>query len=845
MTTAPNVPAETNPKAARALQIIESMPTFAWSADPSGRFTYVSPNALAYLGAPQEDLNPLPDGDEFGWRQVVHPDDYERVAARWRHCLQTGDDYDGEQRLRRADGVYRWFRNFGRPSRDSHGRITEWYGTTIDIDEQRQAEAALRDRERELSQLVDMVPSHLWRLAPDGEPIFFNKRMVDFLGLDVADTDKPGMSRLEMLIQTTIHPDDAAAFREVLSNCLATGESFALRYRLRRADGVYRWMSSRAEPMRNPDGTIAQWYGLCHDIDDQIHADEALRRSERQLQQLIDTVPAIMWSTTPEGIPCYLNKRATDVTGATLKDLIAPDGSRSLTVVHPDDRDAIDQAMARSFETGTPFVGRYRQRRADGPHRWVESRAEPLRDDSGNIIQWYGVSVDIHDLVTAQEALRDRERELSQLVNMVPVHIRRMTPQGEPTFFNKRLMDFFGLGDVADLDKPGMSRLAAIIQTLVHPDDAARLLGTARRSFAAGEPFSMKYRMRRADGAYRWVDTRGEPLRNQSGAIAQWYVVSLDIDDEMRAQETVRNREAELSQLVDMVPSLLWRLNPDGEPNYFNKRTIDFLGLDAADYDKPGMSRLAATLAAIIHPDDAAAVTEGLNHSLVTGEPFSMTYRLRRADGVYRWVSGRAEPMRDESGRIIQWYGLAHDIDDQMRAEAAIRQSERRLQQMIDAVPVYILSFTASGEPTYVNKRYQDYLGFSVPSFDSLQEQLRAIIHPDDFAEMHRTLSNCFQTGEPFLMRFRRRGKDGIYRWTEGRAEPLRDQDGAIVQWYGVSLDIEDERRAQEALRQASAKLAQATQAASLAELSASIAHEVNQPLGRDRCQLARLSALA
>src|SRR5262245_62755241 len=116
----------------------------------------------------------------------------------------------------------------------------------------------------------------------------------------------------------------------------------------------------------------------------------------------------------------------------------------------------------------------------------------------------------------------------------------------------------------------------------------------------------------------------------------------------MRAQETVRNRESELSQLVDMVPSLLWRLNPYGAPNFFNKRTIDFLGLDEADYDKPGMSRLAATLAAIIHPDDAAGVTEGLNHSLATGEPFSMTYRLRRADGVHRWVSSRAEPMRDE-----------------------------------------------------------------------------------------------------------------------------------------------------------------------------------------------------
>ena len=125
----------------------------------------------------------------------------------------------------------------------------------IDIEEQKQAEAALRERERELSQLVDMVPSHLWRLTPDGEPIFFNKRMVDFLGLDVADTDKPGMSRLEAIIETVIHPDDAAEFADALSHCLVTGEGFAMRYRLRRADGVYRWMSSRAEPMRDAGRT--------------------------------------------------------------------------------------------------------------------------------------------------------------------------------------------------------------------------------------------------------------------------------------------------------------------------------------------------------------------------------------------------------------------------------------------------------------------------------------------------------------------------------------------------------------------------------------------------------------
>ncbi len=184
------------------------------------------------------------------------------------------------------------------------------------------------------------------------------------------------------------------------------------------------------------------------------------------------------------------------------------------------------------------------------------------------------------------EALRDRERELEQIVNMVPVHIRRLTPDGEPTFFNKRLTDFFGL-DLEQLNKPGMSRLAANIETLVHADDAPVLLQTVRQSVATGVPYSMKYRMRRADGVYRWVDGRAEPLRGEDGAIIQWFAISIDIDDEVRAQEALRDRERELSQLIDMVPSFLWRLTADGEPNFFNRRVIEFLGFDVSALDRP------------------------------------------------------------------------------------------------------------------------------------------------------------------------------------------------------------------------------------------------------------------
>ncbi|MBP7242455.1 ATP-binding protein, partial [Amaricoccus sp.] len=128
-----------------------------------------------------------------------------------------------------------------------------------------------------------LVPSHLWRLTPDGEPVFYNRRMVDFLGFGVADTARPGLTRLDALVAAAVHPGDAATLTAALRRSLATGEGFAMRYRLRRADGAWRWMSSRAAPLRDEDGRILQWYGLCHDIDDQVQAEEALRLSRDEL----------------------------------------------------------------------------------------------------------------------------------------------------------------------------------------------------------------------------------------------------------------------------------------------------------------------------------------------------------------------------------------------------------------------------------------------------------------------------------------------------------------------------------------------------------------------------------
>ncbi len=475
-------------KAEQALRIIESMPALAWFADVDGKFLYMNRSPRAFTGLHKDHLAPA-KGDEFGLRNVVHSGDFDRLVATWRHSLRTGQDYRCEHRMLRAEEGYRWFRSFGSPSRDHEGRILGWYGTTIDINELKIAEAALRDSEQSLQQLIDTVPVLIWCLSPEGNPTYYSKQLVEYTGVPVDQ-----VSSIDAVIEAIIAPEDATLVADAVQRGITTGKGYALRHRLRRSDGVYRWVDARAEPMRNAKGEIVQWYGVCFDIDDQVKAEEAVRRSERKLQQLIDAVPALLWSTEPDGTPTYVSKRFTEATGATLEDITAPDGRPSLSVVHDDDRPEAIRAFKRSTEEGVPYLQRYRQLRRGGIYRWTETRAEPLRDENGNILQWYGVSVDIHDLMMAQEAVRQSERQLQLLVDTVPMQIWCVTPTGQPDYINKTMMDYIGM-KLEDFDAAG--GLPSAIRTIVHPDDRDALSKALSHSFSTGEPFALRFRNRR------------------------------------------------------------------------------------------------------------------------------------------------------------------------------------------------------------------------------------------------------------------------------------------------------------------------------------------------------------
>ncbi|WP_424630633.1 PAS domain-containing sensor histidine kinase [Bradyrhizobium sp. SYSU BS000235] len=815
-----------NSKAEQALRIIESMPAMAWFADADGKFLYMSRSPRAFTGLPKEDLVATTD-DEFGLRNVVHPDDLDRLHATWRRSLRTGENYVCEHRMWRADGAYHWFRSFGLPARDRDGRVVGWYGTTIDIDELKTAEAALRANERALQQLTDTVPVLIWCLSPQGNPVYFNKRMVEYTGESLEKLSATEADRFEAVVKTIIHPDDAIAVHSAVHRGIATGEPYGLRHRLRRSDGVYHWVDARAEPMRNAEGEIVQWYGVCLDIDAQMLAEESLRQSERQLQQLVDTVPMQIWCVTPTGEPSYISKTMINYTGMALDDFDAEGGLRGAIgdLVHPDDRDALHGALSHSFRTGETFALRFRNRRKDGVYRWQEGRAEPLRNESGDIIQWYGANVDIDDQLATEEALRNRTRELQQLIDAVPVNILSFDPSTRITSASKRYLEQVGSAPAHIQDFEALARY------LAHPEDLPVMLPRALNGFATGTPFVNRFRRLDKRGVYTWSEARAQPLRDADGAIVQWYIVGIDIEDEVRALEALRKREQELSQLVDALPIHVWSWTPAGKLAYVNKRSLEELGLSTANFEDT--ARVAQEL---VHPEDAPEVLRISHNCLKTGEPFLMRYRRRWKDGNYRWIEGRCEPLRDRDGTIMHWYQVSIDIDDQVRAHEALRQSERSLRQLVETLPAMIDCAAPNGEPIYRSQQLREFLGYELEALDGtgktrLDGTLDAGVHPDDVAGVKERYAHSLATGEPYARRHRLRRFDGEYRWVETRAEAMRNAEGAIVQWNVMCLDIDGEVRAQEALRLSQERLARASQAASLAELSASIAHEVNQPL--------------
>jgi PAS domain S-box-containing protein len=340
-------------------------------------------------------------------------------------------------------------------------------------------------------------------------------------------------------------------------------------------------------------------------------------------------------------------------------------------------------------------------------------------------------------------------------------------------------------------------------------------------SIETGQTYDVEQRNRGADGVYRWFQSRGRAVRNPQGEITAWYWLNTDIEDRKKAEEALQSSERNLSLIINTMPTLAWSARPDGFTEFFNQHYLDYVGLPLEELQGWGWT-------VAVHPEDTDALSNVWHSIMAAGKPGEAEARLRGFDGHYRWFLFRACPMRDQSGKIVKWYGTNTDINDRKRAEANLQESYLRLTeaQRLSKTGSFITDLVAD-EHNWSEETFRIF-EFD-PSTKVTVQMVQNIVHPDDRRSFESMISRAM-TGVDVDFSFRIVTPQAGLKHIRGMARVIEHVSGRPL-FVGALQDVTESRLAEEALDRARSELAHVSRVTTLSTLTASIAHEINQPL--------------
>ena len=653
---------------------------------------------------------------------------------------------------------------------------------------------------------MDNVPGLVATMGAMGGVEFLNRQTLDYFG-------KTSEELKNWALIDAVHPDDLPRVIEARKKSIETGQNYEIEHRCRRADGIYRWFQVRGLPVRDTQNHITAWYLLLTDIDDRKKAEEALQSSERSLNLIINVIPTFIGVLRADGSLLYTNQAVLDYTGLTLEDVRNED--HRARFFHPEDVERLREERRVALARAVPFENEQRMLSKDGSYRWFLIRYKPLLDDQGIINRWYVAAFDIEDRKKAEEALQSSERNLSLMISAIPTYIHVLRTDGSVLYVNQAVMDYFGI----TLDDAKKEDYRA---RFFHPEDVERLRDERHEALTRPVPFENEQRVLGKDGKYRWFLIRYNPLLDERGRIDRWYAAATDIDDRKKAEEALQSSERNLSLMINVIPTFIGVLNTDGVVIYVNQTALDYTGITVDDVER-GEFR-----SRIHHPEDIERLREERREALARPIPFENEQRMRGKDGEYRWFLFRYNPLLDKQGRIERWYVAAFDIEGRKRAEAQVEQAYLRLAE------AQRLSKTGS----FITDLVADELNFSDEAFRIFEfdptakvnvQMVRDRIHPEDKPTFDAVIARAM-TGTDVEFGFRIVTSRGTVKHLRGMARVIGQSAGHPL-FIGALQDVTEGKLAEEALNRARSELAHVARVTTLNALTASIAHEVNQPL--------------
>jgi len=655
--------------------LVDSIPALIHTARPDGHLDYFNKPWLEYLGVTLDKVA------GWNWTAFIHPEDVDGIVGIWRASLATGEIFEYETRVRRANGDYRWMFHRKVPLRDANGNIVKWYGSSLDIDERKTAEEQLRRNAEDLQRSEFYLAegqrlAHMgsWAFDPNGF-YYWSPELFRMHGLDPADKAPSVQEYLDR-----VHPHDRESMAELIKGVLAKASTFDATKRVVRPNGEVRYIRCVGAPVLE-NQSLKKYVGSAIDVTEHELLTQELRRREAYLTeaQRLSHTGSFGWSVSSGEILW------SDETFRIFQcdPRTKPTVGVILSQVHREDRERVQQQIDQASRGGDGFDFEHRLQLPDGSIKHVRVTAHPSRDSLGNL-EFVGAVTDVSEQRHAEAVIQERERELQENTAKLE-EAQRVAHVGywewdlrtDHVTWSDETYRIYGL-------QPQERPIdLATIQESVHSKDREFVFRKAAEAIQGEVRADVEHRIVRPSGEVRVVHSQGDLKRDAADRPWQMFGTVQDITERKQAEGKIREQESELRQMLDLTPQYLGVFEADGSPFYANRTSLDYLGMSLDEW------RQRRGIGDEVHPDDVERLVAESNRASSIGSAYELEVRVRKGDGSFRWFLARFNPLYDDKGQAKRWYVASTDIDDRKRAEERLQQENVALREEIDKASMF------------------------------------------------------------------------------------------------------------------------------------------------------------